>query len=141
MSDECITDILSSGRGHHDNHAASLLYDKIFCLSAREYVRKHACSKGEPNLTSKIFADWIHREYDTKIQDRTAHRWLAKLRFSQVQHQKGVYFDGHERVDVVACSRGLLLLFCCCCFCCVFFTKMVKLDQNCSESMAILQNS
>ena len=31
MSDECITDILSSGRGHHDNHAASLLYDEHFC--------------------------------------------------------------------------------------------------------------
>ena len=108
MSDECITDILSSGRGHHDNHAASLLYNEIFCLSAREYVRKHACGKGEPNLTSKMFADWIHREYDTKIQDRTARRWLAKLGFSQVQHQKGVYFDGHERADVVACRDAFL---------------------------------
>ena len=43
MYDECITDILSSGRGHHDNHAASLLQDEYFCLAAREYVRKHAC--------------------------------------------------------------------------------------------------
>ena len=52
------------------------------------------------NVINNIFADWIHREYDTKIQDRTVHRWLAKLGFSQVQHQKGVYFNGHERADV-----------------------------------------
>ena len=64
-----------------------------------------------------MFADWIHREYDTKIQDRTARRWLAKLGFSQVQHQKGVYFDGHERADVVACRD-------------FFLTKMVDLDQK-----------
>ena len=57
MSDECITDILSSERGHHDNRAASLLYNEKFCLSAREYIQKHACRKGEPNLTSKMFAD------------------------------------------------------------------------------------
>ena len=55
------------------------------------------------NVIDKMFAEWIHREYDTKIQDRTAHRWLAKLGFSQLQHQKGVYFNGHERADVVAC--------------------------------------
>ena len=75
-----------------------------------------------------MFADWIHREYDTKIQDRTARRWLAKLGFSQVQHQKGVYFDGHERADVVACRD-------------IFLTKMVDLANNRSQSMAILQNS
>ena len=108
MSDECITDILSSGHGHHDNHAASLLRDEYFCLAAREYVRKHACRKGEPNLTSKMFAEWIDNEYGTRLRDETARRWLAKLGFCRVHHQKGVYFDGHERSDVVACRDVFL---------------------------------
>ena len=47
MSDECITDILSTGCGHHDNHAVSLLYNENRCLSAHQYVRKHACRKGQ----------------------------------------------------------------------------------------------
>ena len=92
MSDECIIDILSSGREHHDNDAASLLYDGNFGLSAREYVWKHAYREGEPNLTSKMFADWIHREYYTKIQDRRARRWLTKLRFSQgLTSENGIF--------------------------------------------------
>ena len=83
----------------------------------RMFGNMHVRRKGEPNLTSKMFADWIHREYDTKIQDRTARRWLAKLGFSQVQHKKGVYFDRHERDDVVACRD-------------IFLTKMVDLDKK-----------
>ena len=117
MSDECITDILSSGRGHHDNHAASLLQDENFCLAAREYVRKHACRKGEPNLTSKMFAEWINTEYGTRLRDETARRWLVKLGFCRVHHQKGVYFDGHERSDVVACRDA-------------FLKKMEELDKK-----------
>ena len=88
MSDECITDILSSGRGHCDNHAANSLQDEYFCLAAREYVRKHACRKGEP---SKMFAEWIDNEYGKRLRDETARRWLAKLGFCRVHHQKGVW--------------------------------------------------
>ena len=35
------------------------------------------------------------------IHDSTARRWLFKLGFSRIHHQKGVYFDGHDRDDVV----------------------------------------
>ena len=48
-----------------------------------------------------MFADWIHSTYDTRIHDATARRWLAELGFSRTHHQKGVYFDGHDRDDVV----------------------------------------
>ena len=96
MTDECITDMLPS---NHDEHLDSLLHDKDFCLAARQYVRKHACRKGAPNLTSQMFAKWVETEYNIKI---TARKWLTKLGFSQIQHQKGAYFDGHDRDDVVA---------------------------------------
>ena len=32
----------------------------------------------------------------------TAHRWLAKLKWRYGKRKNGMYFDGHERVDVVA---------------------------------------
>ena len=32
----------------------------------------------------------------------TAHRWLAKLKWRYGKRKNGMYFDGHERVDIVA---------------------------------------
>ena len=108
MSDECITDMLSSNRGIHDEHFNSIMHNEDFRLAARQYVRKHACRKGEPNLTSLMFAKWVETECSLKIHDRTARKWLTKLGFSQIHHQKGVYFDGHDRSDVVAYRNEFL---------------------------------
>ena len=55
-------------------------------------------------------------------------RWLVNLRFSQEQHQKGVYVDGHERDDVVECTG-------------IFLTQMVELDKKSLTSMAIPRKS
>ena len=101
ITDEFITGQLSSNRGDHDTHTGSLLHDEDFQLAARTFVRKHACRKGQPNLTCKMFADWIDEEYGQRIHDDTARRWMISLGFSRVHHQKGVYFDGHDRDDVV----------------------------------------
>jgi len=100
--------LLSSNRGHHDYHAASLLNDEDFQLSARSFVRKDSCVKGQPNLTSADFSKWVQSDYNTTIHDCTAHRWLEKLGFAQVHHQKGVFFDGHDRDDVVADRNDFL---------------------------------
>ena len=40
-------------------------------------------------------------KYKVKISDVTAWRWLHRLGFSRKHHQKGVYFDGHDRDNVV----------------------------------------
>ena len=108
LSDENITEMLSSKRGHHESHFASLLHDESFCLAARTYVRTHACKKGEPNLTCRMFVDWVKTEYDVIIHEETARRWLVELGFSRVHHQKGVYFDGHDRDDVVTYRNEFL---------------------------------
>jgi len=46
--------------------------------------------KGELNLTCKMFAEWLDKEYNTKIHEEMARRWLSELGFSRVHHQKGV---------------------------------------------------
>ena len=48
-----------------------------------------------------MFTEWVQAEHATCISEATARRWLSKLGFSHVHHQKGVYFDEHERNDVV----------------------------------------
>ena len=55
-----------------------------------------------------MFADWIDSTYGKRIYDATACRWLAELGFSKMQHQKGVYFDGHDRDDVVLYRNNFL---------------------------------
>ena len=109
LDDARVTEMLSSDRGHYDHYVDSLVNDEAFQLEARSFVRKHACRKGEPNLTSADFSAWIQAKYNTTIHDSTARRWLEKLGFERVHHQKGVYFDGHDRDDVVLYRNEFLI--------------------------------
>ena len=98
---DMMVDLLSSERGRGSKLAGSLLTDEDFRLAAREYVRQNSCVRGEPNMTSEAFCDWISSTYGVTICRETARIWLHNLGFSQKNHHKGVYFDGHERSDVV----------------------------------------
>ena len=80
---------------------SSLFHDKTYQLEARQFVGKNSCIKGQPNLTRAMFSQWVNETYYIKISDETARSWLAKLGFKRIHHQKGVYFDGHDRDDVV----------------------------------------
>lgn len=98
-------------------HLSSLIHDEAFQLEAQSFVREHAYKKGEPNLTVAAFREWIGTTYQTKVHEETAPRWLAILGFSQVHHQKGVYFDGHDRDDVVQYRKD-------------FLAKLERLDEK-----------
>ena len=47
----------------------------------------------------------------------TARRWLLTLGFRQLHHQKGVYFDGHDRPDVAEHRKE-------------FLSKLAELDKK-----------
>lgn len=108
ITDELIEDQLSSERGHKQTCPSSLIHDEAFQLAARSYVRENSYIKGQPNLTVAKFASWIEEEYNAKVHTETARRWLHHLGFAQVHHQKGVYFDGHDRSDVVQYRNDFL---------------------------------
>ena len=108
VTDELIEDQLSSERGHRHTCPSSLIHDENFRLAARSYVRENAYIKGEPNLTVDKFALWVEKEYQSKVHTETARRWLYNLGFGRVHHQKGVYFDGHDRSDVVQYRNDFL---------------------------------
>ena len=103
-----MSSILSSSRGQHTSHLESVVDDESFALAARSFVHTHACQKGQPNVTSKMFADWVKAEYSQVVHETTARRWLHHLGFNRIHHQKGVYFDGHDREDVVAYREEFL---------------------------------
>ena len=43
-----------------------------------------------------------------KFSERTARRYLHKLHFSMTNYTKCLYYDGHERADVVAYRRAFV---------------------------------
>ena len=55
-----------------------------------------------------MFADWIYTTQNVKVSKETARRLLHDLGFSQLHYQKGVYFDGHDRADVVEHRKQFL---------------------------------
>ena len=96
---EDLTSVLCSNRGCSSTY--SLVQDEEFQMEARSFVRSNACVKGMPNMTIATFVQWIEDNYSLKVSLATGQRWLNKLGFSRTHHQKGVYFDGHDREDVV----------------------------------------
>ena len=69
------------------------------------YVKENARLPGQPNLTCQSLADWVNMTLEVKEVDRysarTMYDWLHRLNFNVTVHKKKLYFDGHERPDVV----------------------------------------
>ena len=118
IDDDTVESILLSHRGRSVRNTHSLIRQDEFCHEARKYVRDNANKKGEPNLTCDMFRDWVNNVYDCEICTVTARKWLQKLGFKQVNHTKGVYFNGHEREDVVSYRTE-------------FLDKLEELDRRC----------
>ena len=85
---------------------------------ATRYARENANVKGRPNLTTHSFCRWVNDEllpneilepgFPRKVSVETARRWLHELGFEPLCSGKGMFFDGHEREDVVL-ARGVFL--------------------------------
>ena len=98
-------------RGSYARYA--VLRDEEYRDLALEWFQANSISKRSPNLTAAHFKTWIngillpivtaehHPQIQQQVSVRTATRWLHGLGFHPSQSHKGVYFDGHERADVV----------------------------------------
>ena len=64
-----------------------------------------------------MFQMLVQEQFHYVISE-TARLWLCSLGFSQKYHKKGVYFDGHERPDVVEYGEQ-------------FVQQLHELDQRC----------
>ena len=78
---------------------------------ATKYVRENSNVKGRPNLTKLSFCRWVNEEllpnenlepgFPRHISTETGRKWLHMLGFEVLSSAKGMFFDGHERKDVV----------------------------------------
>ena len=68
---EWVEECLVSSRGCHLK-SISLFEDEDFQLRSKEYVKKHACVKGTPNLTANTYATWIAANWKHTVSERTA---------------------------------------------------------------------
>ena len=86
---------------------------------ASKYIQENSNVKGMPNLTvSSSFCSWLNDEllpnscletgFPRHVSMETARKWLHQLRFEVLSSTKGLYFDGHEREDVVKARQEFL---------------------------------
>lgn len=110
-------EIPDNRQGHYERTGVLWSSEKLN-KEASAYVREHANVKGDANLTSITFCQWVNEYllpnsnlepgFPRKISVELARRWLHKLGFEVLVPSKGMYFDGHERADVVK-ERGVFL--------------------------------
>ena len=113
VTDDKLDRELESGRGRHPKWV-SLMSDEGFQKDVRAYVCDNGYVKGKPNLTLQQVASWVKEKHSIEVSTATVSLWLHDLGFSYKQFSKGVYFDGHEREDVVdACKVYLAKLESC----------------------------
>ena len=107
VTDDRLDKELESGRGKHPKWI-SLISDENFRADVRKFVLDNAFVKGRPNLTLQAVVTWMKETHEVDVCKSTLSLWLHEMGFSYQQFTKGVYFDGHEREDVVAGRRAYL---------------------------------
>ena len=97
---------------HGDFALASILVH--MSLTTKIVGRKHCLgfmTMHIKRISQTSFSVWVNTEllpnsilppgFPRSITPRTTRRWLHDLGFSPTPYKKGLYFDGHEREDVV----------------------------------------
>ena len=105
-------------KGHHERRWI-VLNDDVWGSQLRDYVRTESVQKGQKNMTVKKFRTFVNdviipevikkgdeKSLSKKIQqngiaESTARFWLHYMGCYFKQGRKDIYYDGHEREDVV----------------------------------------
>ena len=90
----------------------SLIEDEDVKAACRSWLQ----SQHTDSITALYFSKWVCENLSlasrlprpVSISERTATRWLGRLNYSFGEYRKGLYFDGHERPDVVAYRESFL---------------------------------
>jgi len=96
--------IISSKCGCHAK-IRSLLLNEDLKLQVNEYLRIHKFKLNVADFVKFVEDEVIPAlgiEEKTSISYSTARKWLHILGWEYKDHSKNIYFDGHEREDVVA---------------------------------------
>ncbi|KNF05618.1 hypothetical protein PSTG_01427 [Puccinia striiformis f. sp. tritici PST-78] len=94
-------ELLHIARGNHSNHKSML--DNI---DIRKALITWSASQTPGTVTPLSFQKYVNEalpgfDIERTISRDTATHWMLKLGFSPSEYKKSLYFDGHERPDVV----------------------------------------
>jgi hypothetical protein len=104
--------ITTSNRGKHSKVLSPLDVDEVRedCLMWLRNKNKNALSS---NLFQQLLDDYLKRKgflaEESSISLTTTQAWLHKLNFKMWEYKKGLYYDGHEREDVVQNRQQFLV--------------------------------
>ena len=94
-----------SKRGKHAKTASPITDDPEFRERFKNYVRESSRVEGEKNLTCANLTVWVNEELGLEgeyaYKQSCIRKWLLFCNFRVMETKKGVYYDGHEREDVV----------------------------------------
>ena len=102
---------IPSKKGRHQR--PWILTDEAFKMKARTFIMENAAPKGIPNMKVTDFQIFVNtvllKDVDVQslngirapISKETARKWLYKLGCTSKYISSGVYFDGHDREDVL----------------------------------------
>jgi len=96
--------VITSKRGCHAK-VRSLLLNEDLKLRVTEYLRTYKFKLNIADFVKFIEDEVIPAlgiEEKTSISFSTAREWLHMLGWEYKDHSKNIYFDGHEREDVIA---------------------------------------
>lgn len=95
------------------NNSQSLLKDEIVRTTSRTWLIEQPIGSITPNKFKHALNDIILPSLgmlpDKPLCERTSRCWLVKLGWTRTILRKGVYMDGHERVDVVEYREKIFL--------------------------------
>jgi hypothetical protein len=95
----------SSQRGKHQK-TLRLIDDEGIAQQCKSWIRKEGGNNGISPTQFKTYVETILLPRNGIFKQKTislstARRWLNILGFFYQKHRKGLYFDGHERADVI----------------------------------------
>ncbi|CAG8486586.1 8750_t:CDS:2 [Dentiscutata erythropus] len=103
-------ELLSYRQGKHKK-SISLLDDDNFLEGCQEWLRQQSPESRSPRaLKMYIEETLLPKIGHTKdiISEKTCHTYMHALGYKYDERKKGVYYDGHERPDVVLYRKGWL---------------------------------
>jgi hypothetical protein len=74
-----------------------------------QHITREEMPKGLKKYMEVELFPRIHLKVGWGVSLSTAHRWLHLEGFRYTSHKKGLYFDGHDRPDVVAYRQNQFL--------------------------------
>lgn len=87
-----------------ENKLVPTVADKYLCNITRNEM-PHGLKK---YMEYELFPR-IHLKVGQGVSLATARRWLHREGFRYISHKKGLYFDGHDREDVIAYCQNIFI--------------------------------